>query len=95
MDGEPFDAPTAKALILAILQSGTVTFTGHAEKEMAKDGLFRVDAVNVLRGGLITEPAEQVRGTWRYRVRTSRIVVVVAFRGKAELVVVTAWRIKR
>jgi hypothetical protein len=53
-----------------------------------------VDAVNVLRGGVV-EPAEEERGTWRYRVRTANMTVVVAFRSKLDLVVVTAWRNKR
>ena len=47
---------------------------------------------NVLRGGHITEPAENEKGTWRYRVHTNTIWVVVAFRGETELVVVTVWR---
>jgi hypothetical protein len=59
---------------------------------MAQDKLTEVDVVNVLRGGHITEPAEEVNGTWRYRVHTNLIWVVVAFRSETELVVVTVWR---
>lgn len=36
-----------------------------------------------------------VDGTWRYRVHTQRIWVVVAFRSETRLVVVTGWRSKR
>lgn len=60
---------------------------------MKADDLDVQDALNVLRGG-VCEPAEQVSGTWRYRVRTSRMYFVVAFRSETELRVVTAWRIK-
>jgi hypothetical protein len=50
-----------------------------------------VDAVNVLRGGVV-RPGEYEKSTRRYRVQTGRMTVVVAFRSKDELVVVTAWR---
>ncbi len=59
---------------------------------MAKDGLAEVDVVNVLRGGVV-EPGEWENGSWRYRVWTSRIAVVLAFRSETMLVVVTAWRL--
>ncbi len=59
---------------------------------MAKDGLAEIDVVNVLRGGVV-EPGEWENGSWRYRVRTSRIAVVAAFRSETMLVVVTAWRL--
>lgn len=94
MEGEPFDSAKAKRLIRGILEGGAVTFTGHALREMEADDLQTVDAVNVLRGGVI-EPPELEKGTYRYRVRTSRICVVVAFRSSRELAVVTAWRIER
>ena len=93
MDGEPFEGGKAKKLIREILANGTLVISKHAEKEMLEDGLVRQDAMSVLRGGLISEPAEEDRQTWRYRVRTRRIVVVVAFRSEKELVVVTAWRL--
>lgn len=92
MDGEPFHPTRARQLIRRILTSGTVSFTKHALTEMAKDGLSAVDCINVLRGGVV-EPAEFERGTWRYRVRTNRIYVVVAFRSELHLVVITVWRV--
>jgi hypothetical protein len=84
----------AKKLIRQILEAGTVTPSQHALDEMAKDDLTLVDCVNVLRGGVV-EPPELERGSWRYRVRTARISVVVAFRSEQELRIVTAWRIRR
>jgi len=85
---------TAKRLILRILEAGTVSFSGHALAEMRKDKLSTVDCTSVLRGGVV-EPGELERGSWRYRVKTNTICVVMAFRSETELVVVTAWRIGR
>ena len=50
------------------------------------------DCANVLRAGVVEEP-EFERGSWRYRVRTQRMYVVVAFRSENELSIVTAWRV--
>jgi hypothetical protein len=94
MDGEPFHPTQAQRLIRRILEAGTVDFSNHAFAEMAKDALTAVDCTNVLRGGVV-EPPEEDSGTWRYRVRTARIYVVVAFRSEMQLVVVTAWRLQR
>jgi len=58
---------------------------------MLADDLTTVDCENVLRGGVV-RPGELEHGTWRYRVETSRITVVIAFRSVQELVIVTAWR---
>jgi Domain of unknown function (DUF4258) len=92
MDGEPFDSTRAKQLIRKIIDSGTVNFSSHALEEMKKDNLTTVDCINVLRAGVV-EPPELEKGTWRYRVRTNRIYVVIAFRSETQLVVVTTWRL--
>jgi hypothetical protein len=88
---EPFDPSEAKERIRSILDTGVVVPSGHALEEMEKDDLTLVDCTNVLRGGWV-EPAEWERGTWRYRVRTARICVVVAFRSESKLAIVTVWR---
>jgi hypothetical protein len=90
----PLETAAAKKLIRQILAAGTVTPSGHALVEMRKDDLTLVDCVNVLRGGVV-EPAEFEKGSWRYRVKTNRICVVVAFRSEQELRIVTAWRIQQ
>jgi hypothetical protein len=59
---------------------------------MKKDNLVEIDVVNVLRGGVV-QPGEWEMGSWRYQVRTSRMVAVIAFRSESMLVVVTAWRL--
>jgi hypothetical protein len=88
---EPLSPPEARRLIRDIIENGSVSFSRHAEDEMAKDNLTMVDATNVLRGGVV-DPGEFENGSWRYRVRTVNIAVIVAFRSDAELRVVTAWR---
>jgi hypothetical protein len=90
---EPLSPPAARKLIRAILAEGTVNFSVHGRKEMADDHLTEIDVVNVLRGGVV-EPAEWEQGSWRYRVRTARMVVVIAFRSETMLVAVTAWRLR-
>ena len=91
----PLRNDDAKRLISTILKSGAeVSFTGHAFEEMEKDDLTIADVLNVLRGGIV-EFAEEVDRSWRYRVRTQRMTVVVAFRSEHSLRVITAWRKSR
>ena len=87
---DPLEPAVARQWIRRITAEGTVTFSAHALEEMAKDGMTTVDCGNVLRGGVV-EPPELERGSWRYRIRTSRMCVVVVFRPSTELKVVTAW----
>lgn len=90
---EPLPASTVKKLLVAILTTGTLSFTKHAREEMANDHLTEVDVRNTLRGGT-PQPGELVNGTYRYRVATAKMAAVVAFRSETHAVVVTAWRIK-
>ena len=92
---EPLDAVAAKQLIQKILKEGhRVSFSQHALDELARDDITTVDAVNVARGGVV-EPPELEKGSWRYRVWTQRLTVVVAFRSETHLRFVTGWRNKR
>lgn len=88
------DINQARKLISSILSKGKVVWYDHVKKELVKDDLTEVDAVNVLRGGKLTEQPEFVRSWWRYRVHTAKICVVVQFESATELSVVTAWRKK-
>jgi hypothetical protein len=90
---EPLTPSDARRLIRDIIDGGDVVFSGHALEELEKDDLTTTDVLNMLRGGLV-EPAEFENGSWRYRARTARMCVVVAFRSERELRVVTAWRLK-
>ena len=105
----PLRATDARKLIRRLLDEGRFVPPGtgtHARKEMDKDVLTDVDAVNVLRGGVVRE-AEFENGSWRHRVETPRMVFVVLFDpepermpaddadvGEMELVLVTGWRIR-
>jgi hypothetical protein len=73
------------------LSNQEVFFTPHAQKAMADDDLTTVDVENVLRAGWV-EMSEYENREWRYRVRTNRIAVIVAFGSETELTVVTVWR---
>ncbi len=91
---EPLDPPAARILVRDILACGRVVVTGHAKSELAKDEMTMVDVANVPRGGRLC-PGERENGSWRYRIRTSLMCVVIAFRSECELVVVTGWRLNR
>ena len=91
---EPLAPDAAKQLIREILRAGRFIYSRHAKEELLADELTTVDCENVLRGGVV-RPGEFEHDAWRYRVDTSRITVVVAFRSEQELVIVTAWRIRR
>jgi hypothetical protein len=62
----------------------------HAQKFLTDDGLTTVDVENVLRAGWV-EVSEYENREWRYRVRTNRIAVIVAFDSETKLTVVTVW----
>lgn len=105
----PLRATEAKKLIRRLLEEGRFVSPGsgsHARQEMENDGLTDVDAVNVLRGGVVRE-AEWENGSWPYRVETPKLVFVVVLEpepdalpasdeevGELEVVIVTAWRNK-
>ena len=90
-NGAPLHPDEAKRLIRQVLRHGDLRWTRHAMRELEKDELDLPDAVNVLRGGVV-EPAEWEGGQWRYRVRTTRMIVVITFVDDG-LRVITAWRL--
>lgn len=87
----PLPPHRARQLVRRVLEQGVVSFSGHASAEMEKDDLATADCINVLRGG-VYEPPELEKGTWRYRVTTARICVVIAILTEDRVQVVTAWR---
>lgn len=91
---EPLGPDEVKRLIRQILASGRFIYSGHARKEILADSLTTLDCENVLRGGIV-RPGEYENGSWRYKVETDRIAVVICFRSGTELVLVTAWRKKQ
>jgi hypothetical protein len=91
-DGGPLTPTAARALIVKILtEGGRVEFRPPARQEMAKDKITVLEALGVLRGGVV-EPAERRSDEWRYRVRRSLVHVVVTFVAETHTAVVTAWR---
>ena len=95
ISSSPVTASRALRLVHDILKNGQIAWTGHATKALEDDAMQTTDAMNVLRCGNIREPGELEHGTYRYRVHTDRMCVVVSFRSEREFVVVTAWRKKR
>ena len=73
------DPLEARKLLTWILPHGSVVFSGHARREMEDDDLNEPDVVNILRAGMIADPPDLERGTWRYRVETDRMCAVVGF----------------
>jgi Domain of unknown function (DUF4258) len=88
------DALEARKLLSRILLNGAVVFSRHARQEMEADDLNEPDVVNILRAGMISDPPDLERGTWRFRVETDRMCAVVGFVARSEVVVVTVWRKK-
>lgn len=92
---EPLNPAAVDRLAKVALKGGSISFSQHARDEMEKDRLTDVDIANVIRGGFCEGAGELIQGSWRYRMRTQRIVVVIAFRSDVDLRVVTAWRTGR
>lgn len=72
-----------------------VRFSRHALEELEKDDLTTGDALNVLRSpdSKIHKDGELEKGSYRYRVETNNILVVIGFQEDGNgLVVITAWR---
>ena len=88
-EGLHVDTGTARRLLRDILASGLLRFSDHANREMAKDHLTTQDALNALRAGVV-EPSEFEYGSWRHRVKTNRICLVVTLPSETEAVVITA-----
>ena len=62
--------------------------------ELKKDDLTIADVLNIIKSSdaRITKEPELANGSYRYRLETKRITVVVAFESATSFVVVTAWR---
>ena len=86
------DRNEAKKLAQRIIRDGTFSFTSHCEKELEKDNMDTVDAVNVIVGGKIVREPEYEHQAWRYRVETQRMGVIIEFHSRNCLRVITGWR---
>jgi len=87
---EPLTTHQVRELLSKILQTGLLRYSRHAREEMKADGLDEAQIERALRGQV--EPGEWENGSWRYRIHTFSVWVVIAFRGAETAVVITAWR---
>lgn len=87
-------ASQAQKLLKQILNKSEhyVSIRKHCLEEMKSDNLTSVDIINVLHGGRIYDEPELEKGTYRYRVETDKILVVIAFSKPNFIRCVTAWR---
>jgi len=71
-----------------------VLFSKHAVEELAKDNLTVVSANNILRStdAQILVEGEFENGSYRYRLETMDVCLIIVFNSGQELVIVTAWR---
>ena len=90
------DRNEARKLIAKIMNHTPqrVFFSRHALEELKKDGLTTLDAVNVIKspGARIYTEGEFEKGSYRYRLETANMMVVVTFLELGDgMIVVTAW----
>ena len=85
--------PTRKTL------EDLATFSSTAQviaSTVHKDVLAILPTVVISDGqARVVLPGEYENGSWRYKVETDRMAVVICFRSKTQLVLVTAWRKKK
>lgn len=89
------DKVKARKLVVEIATKHpkNVMFSNHALEKLKKDNLTLADAWNVLKGtAKIHQEGEFERGSYRYRLETNFLMLVVAFwpDGKG-LNVITGW----
>ena len=92
MNGNRLNRNHALRLVRTIRQSRNFVLPGHTGRRLRERNIDMVDVDNVLRTGRIDTEGRLEDGSWRYRVETDRMVVVVAFRSRSEMVIVTTWR---
>ena len=82
---------------IAVQDPGNIRFSKHALEELGKDNLTTGDVLNVIKSpaAKIVDEPEMEHGSYRYRLMTNNIGVVLAFVSKTACVVVTAWRNKK
>lgn len=90
------DKNQARKLVAKIVQHYpfNIRFSRHALDEIEKDGLIISDILNVMKSpdAKIRNEAGFEKGSYRYRLETNRITVVISFDSSTSFVVVTAWR---
>jgi len=84
----------ALALVQSILQDGMLAHSESLKGELASNRMTMLDVNNVLRLGTVREEGtfHALSGTYRYKVETDRMCVVVVFGDENEMQVITGWR---
>ncbi len=84
----------AKKILVEILNSNPsfISYSKHGLEQMRERNLRTGDVFNVLKAGKIYADSEIEHGSWRYRVQTKMITVVIAFVRPNHVKVITAWR---
>jgi len=89
------DKNHARKLLVRILDSVNpiIVFSRHSLEEIEKDDLTTSDVLNVLKSSdSAIDNGEIHNGSWRYRVSTRFIVIVISYFETGEgIVIVTAW----
>lgn len=89
------DPNQARKWLSEILNSGgirVVKFSKHCREEMHNDSLIPIDVYNVLKFGQIHSYPEFENGSYRYRVETQKVVVVIIFQEPNWVHCITTWR---
>ena len=90
---EPVGEAELRKIITAINDGrGSLNFSKHAFQRMDERSLDEKDCRNILRAGRWRGPDFET-GTWRYRMESNNMFVVVAVRSETCLVVVTVGRL--
>lgn len=90
----------ARKLISKIVLEGKnnyVIFTTHALNQLEERDLLTTDILNIVKSAdsKIHDGGEFENGSYRYRLETRTILVVISFHPKGErIIIVTSWRKK-
>ena len=94
--GKRLDKNQARKRVSAIAREHpeNIRFFRHALEEMLNDDLITADILNVIKSpsSKILSEAELENGSYRYRLETNNIMVIVSYDSEDSLVIVTAWR---
>lgn len=74
------DRTQARKLLSEILNKGgekKILFTEHCRQELRNDNMTFFDVFNVLTAGQIYMDAELINETYRYRIETGKMLVVI------------------
>lgn len=89
---DPNQARKWLAEVLNLYGVKVASLSTHCQQEMLNDHLIPEDVFQVLRDGNIYNFPEFENGSYRYRVETQKIVVVIIFKEPNIVRCITTWR---